>query len=129
MRAAGVRGLPHLADKQVVGIEVSSKHLGRLAGQRQDLDAHFLPLPGNLHRLVVELDTSHATNVHKLKKGTNKGGDLIASMYFEHKREGGTERVWGWVGGRMDGLGRKEEGGGGGGCSAVLGADVIALKN
>ena len=93
MRAAGVRGLPHLADKQVVGIEVSSKHLGRLAGQRQDLDAHFLPLPGNLHRLVVELDTSHATNVHKLKKGTNKGGDLIASMYFEHKREGGTEGV------------------------------------
>ena len=97
MRAAGARGLPHLADKQVVGIEVSSKHLGRLAGQRQDLDAHFLPLPGNIHRLVVELDTSHATNVHKLKKGTNKGGDLIASMYFEHKREGGRE--WGLRGG------------------------------
>lgn len=45
---------------------MSAEHLGRLAGQRLDLDANLLPLASRLHLLVVHLDGRHDADVHEL---------------------------------------------------------------
>jgi hypothetical protein len=45
-----------------------AEHLGRLARNRLDLDAHLFAFPCGLHLLVVALDARHNAKIQELQK-------------------------------------------------------------
>ena len=72
---------------------MAAVEFGSISSGGRDLDAHFLPLAGNVHLLVVHLQTRHNSHVNKLHHDREREGEREGGGEGERKgeREGGRE--------------------------------------